>query len=639
MTSIKQVCLGVAVAGVVAGAGSAVGTAVASAEPSAPDSTSSAEAAGDSPNRTGSPARTRARGSVGAPKATAAEAGADSALTTQAGDETSAPKNKDRPRASVRARAADAPRVVLPSAAAPRQRDVVLPGESAPAAAVTEAPSAGEAVSAAAAQPVVAVIAPRSLRATRALDVAIAAAPAPAPIPVLPLLPTPILPVSPASSVAVGASATTMRRNAASVSAAQIADAGPNHVLLIGIDGINLSKILEYAYDSPDNPNSGFRTVMDQGITGATSLVGHTTISGPSWSTILTGALDNKTGVINNIFNPAPYTAWPTVFNLIEYNQPGVDTSIFANWQYMNDIAKAGGYPVDENVFVDFVDSWEATDRLVVDKTIERILATQVADSTFVFSYQVGVDEAGHEHGGDSPQYRAAVISASQNLRLIMEAIDVWEGLNPGEEWTVIVTTDHGHQPQLGFGHGFQSPAETSSFVIFDLEGDGGNDNKQNLAYNTADITPTIISLFGIPQRSDFDGTPMQEKATSIVDPGANLKQALNDAIAMYGYPDIGTNIALGVRTVFASIPYFLDGFVTDITAQLQGIVEQDIFLISALAGLTELAVQFTGDILVGLTQAIARVVGYLTGAGTIPPSDDPLPAPPVLFLPGATLV
>ena len=111
--------------------------------------------------------------------------------------------------------------------------------------------------------------------------------------------------------------------------------------------------------------------------------------------------------------------------------------------------------------------------------------------------------------------------------------------------------------------------------------------------------------------------------SVSIVDPGANLKPALNDAIAMYGYPDIGTNIALGVRTVFASIPYFLDGFVTSIAGQLQAIVDQDIFLISALAGLTELAVQFTGDILVGVTQAIARVVATLTGSGVIAPTDE----------------
>ena len=62
---------------------------------------------------------------------------------------------------------------------------------------------------------------------------------------------------------------------------------------------------------------------------------------------------------------------------------------------------------------------------------------------------------------------------------------------------------------------------------------------------------------------------------------------------------------------------------------QLQAIVDQDIFVISALAGLTELAVQFLGDGLVGVTQALARVVAHLTGSGVIAPTDPPLPAPP----------
>ena len=37
------------------------------------------------------------------------------------------------------------------------------------------------------------------------------------------------------------------------------------HVLLIGVDGTNLDKILEHAYDA----GSGFKTAMYEGVTGA----------------------------------------------------------------------------------------------------------------------------------------------------------------------------------------------------------------------------------------------------------------------------------------------------------------------------------------------------------------------------------
>jgi arylsulfatase A-like enzyme len=394
------------------------------------------------------------------------------------------------------------------------------------------------------------------------------------------------------------------------------------HVLLIGTDGTNLSKVLA------DPANVGFFNLMDESVTGATTLVGHTTISGPSWSTILTGAWDNKTGVINNIFNPKPYDSWPTVFNLLEYTKPEIDTAVVADWRYINDMAQAGGYAADTNIFIAEVNgNWADTDAAVTANTIDLINNTSDTDSSFIFSYQVQVDEAGHSFGGGSPEYKTAINNVSVNIQAIMDAVTARE-LATGEDWTVIVTTDHGHQQSVGFGHGFQSPNETSSFVIADLAGDSANDGRQNLNYSTADITPTIVDLFGVPLRSDFDGVPLQTKNSSIVAP-LDLNQALTDAIGMYGYPNIGTDVALGVLTVVASVPYFLGIITNTITEQLQAVVDQQIFLISALAQGTQFVVQLTGDVLVAVTQAVARAVGYLTGAGTIPPSDSPLPPPP----------
>ena len=444
------------------------------------------------------------------------------------------------------------------------------------------------------------------------------------------------MPVAPATAVTVNsASSTTARRGANAVAAVQVQVTEPTHVLLIGVDGVNMSKVLEYAYDEP---TSGFRILMDQGVTGTTSFVGHTTLSGPSWSTVLTGAWDDKTGVFNNIFNPAPYDSWPTAINLIEYNTPEVDTAVFANWQYINDIAAAGGYPADINEFVPFDTSWEVTDDLVVQATIDLINTTSASDSAFIFSYQVAVDEAGHEAGGDSPEYTAALLNTSKNIAAIMAAIDAWEAANPGQQWTVISTTDHGHQPQVGFGHGFQSPDETASWVIYDREGDDIDDGRQNLGYSNTDITPSIVSLFGISQRSDFDGVSLDFKVPGTVAP-TDRKQSLTDALAMYGYPQAAIDFALSVRTVFGAVPYFLNIFVEDISEFLQGVVDQEILLISTLAQVAEFAVDFIGGALVDVTQAIAGVVARLTGSGVIPPSDPPLPPPSGASLPPAAAV
>ncbi|MGV0625635.1 alkaline phosphatase family protein [Mycolicibacter minnesotensis] len=400
------------------------------------------------------------------------------------------------------------------------------------------------------------------------------------------------------------------------------------NVLLIGTDGTNLSKILEYAY----NEGSGFRTLMDQGITGAATEVNHTTISGPSWSTILTGVWDDKHGVINNVFSAEPYNSWPTVFNLLEYFRPEVNTSVIADWEYINQIADAGGYPADSNTFFEFDGSWANTDALVTAETISQILQTTANPDipNFLFSYQVQADEAGHTFGGGSAEYAQAVINVGSNIEQILAAIAQAQA-ETGDEWTVIVTTDHGHQQSLGFGHGFQSPNETSQFVIFSLAGNSDQAGSQNLNYSIADITPTILQLFGVPLRSDFDGAPMHtdpEITGSLVQP-EDLKQALTAAIGMYGYPNIGNDLALGLRTVVATVPYLLNGVVTDIDKMLQGIVDQDIFLISGLAAFAQQINDFFGGLTVDVTQFLARGVAYLTGSGVIAPTDAPLPPPP----------
>ncbi len=240
------------------------------------------------------------------------------------------------------------------------------------------------------------------------------------------------------------------------------------------------------------------------------------------------------------------------------------------------------------------------------------------------------VDEAGHSYGGGSQEYAQAVMNVGANIQQILAAVEQARQ-ETGDNWSIIITTDHGHQQSLGFGHGFQSPNETSQFVIFDQAGHDATDGSQNLNYSIADITPTILQLLGVPLRSDFDGSPMSTDPAildSIVTP-TDLKQSLSDAIAMYGYPNIGNDIMLGIRTVVTSIPYGINLVVTEIDKFLQSIVDQDIFLISGLAELLQQVNNFVGGAVVDVTDTLARGVAYLTGSGVMAPTDPPLPPPP----------
>jgi hypothetical protein len=69
----------------------------------------------------------------------------------------------------------------------------------------------------------------------------------------------------------------------------------------------------------------------------------------------------------------------------------------------------------------------------------------------------------------------------------------------------------------------------------------------------------------------------------------------------------------------------------------LQSIANQGIPLVSALATVAVLPVQFIGDSLFVVTQALAEVVGRLTGAGVIPPSTSTVQ--PAAVLPKASVL
>ncbi|SBS77796.1 Type I phosphodiesterase/nucleotide pyrophosphatase [uncultured Mycobacterium sp.] len=529
VTTIKQVCLGVAIAGVVAGAGSAVATAVASADSGSPDSS-------------GAPKTSSSSGSTARSGKPAAKAGG-----VVTGPRRSATATKAAPAAS---------------AAKPTARRTIMP-----------------------------------MRLAAALS-----------------LPAPSLPLAPAGSVTTGNS-----YRSAGVTVINVVNDAVNptdvHVLVIGVDGTNLRRVI-----AGDNPN--FDALMGDSVTGVASIVGHTTISNPSWTAILTGAWDNQTGVINNIFTADTYMKWPTVINQLEYYNSEIDTMVIADWDVITDIAQAGQYPVDTYSFVPQVPgdaNWSLTDAEVTSQTVAAIESGEPPN--FLFSYLVQVDEAGHQYGGASPQYAAAINRTDTNIGAIMEAVNT-----SGENWTVIVVTDHGHQPQLGFGHGFQSPDETSTWVI--ANGDGFDPGRMNLAYSIVDVTPTVLSLFGGPPPTGSPGVSLTTLGSSNVLPD-DLDQALLDAIARNGWPDIATNVALSVRTIFASIPYFLDGGINSITATLQGIADDNIFLISQLAAVAKVVVQVLGNVGVAATSALAELVAWMTGVDIVA-QGHPLPPPSV---------
>jgi len=188
--------------------------------------------------------------------------------------------------------------------------------------------------------------------------------------------------------------------------------------------------------------------LMAEGTTGSSSILGHPTISAPSWSTILTGVWNAEHGVQDNSFAGARYDQYPSAFTQIERTDPGRPDFIF----------------------------------------------TQVDQ----------VDGAGHWTGTLGPAYNQAVEAEDIEVGRIVAAVDQRQR-DTGEGWTVLVTADHGHL--LFGGHGGQTPDEASTFVI--ARGDGYQAGGIDNGYTIADITPTVLETLGVPRPANLDGKPL----------------------------------------------------------------------------------------------------------------------------------
>lgn len=584
--TVKQVCLGIAVAGVVAGTGSAVATAVAYAEPGSSDSQSTAGPSSPSSSSSSSSATARSRKHTPKPGvATTPRRASGTTRDTSESDTVSTPASTPGAASTSTVSRRGVARVAKPTITTVDQ-----PANTGSAAAVTPAVATSPATAL-----------PASVKLLPAL-------PNPMPLPVPPL-PAPTVPVAPASALTITSTgysyrARSARAAAALVVAQDVVDPSNVHVLVIGVDGTNMRRILA------DPTNVNFLNLMGASTTGIASIAGHTTISNPSWTAILTGAWDNQSGVINNVFTPDTYDKWPTVFTQLEAYNPDIRTMAIADWSVITDIAGAGAIGADTVTFVPQVPgdaNWSLTDAGVTDQTVAALQGAQAPN--FLFSYLVQVDEAGHEYGGGSTQYAEAIHRTDTNIGEIMAAVAAREAA--GEDWTVIVVTDHGHQPQVGFGHGFQSPDETSTWVI--ANGDDFGAGQLNLAYSIVDVTPTVMHLFGGPAPQGSTGVSLTTLDQSDVTP-TNLQQAIKDAIASQGWPDIATNVALSARTIFATLPYWVDGTVYTLTSELQHIVSQNIFLISPLAAVAEAAVRVIGGVVYAATDALAQLVAWMTG-------------------------
>ena len=212
------------------------------------------------------------------------------------------------------------------------------------------------------------------------------------------------------------------------------------------------------------------------------------TISAPGYMSLLTSTWANKHNVWGNSNQRPNYDYW-NLFRIVETADSTRRTAIFSTWLDNRTVligegrAGAGSFTLDHSAdgfeldTVAYPHDKASRYILAIDHHVSQdaaaFLARNGPDLSWV--YLQHTDDAAHAHGDSQPFY-TAVQQADSMVGRIWEAVKQREVL--GEEWMVVVTTDHGRDAATGKGHGGKSERERTTWI----------------ATNQRELTPRFIN-------------------------------------------------------------------------------------------------------------------------------------------------
>ncbi|QFI53385.1 alkaline phosphatase family protein [Aeromonas simiae] len=275
-------------------------------------------------------------------------------------------------------------------------------------------------------------------------------------------------------------------------------------VLLLGVDGLMHDYVATHdpaITPHPDAPNfQRFTTTrsFSGGYLSTSTQVA--TLSGPSWSTILTGTYTDQHKVTKN------------------NDQPIANISLFQHLQEKLHI-RGGSYASWSNINTSYLSKQQrfinqrvdgkdrpqdmGGDDYVVERVLEELNDEQ-SRLGVLFIHLDDMDGAGHSCGwGECYSQQLPITDA--HVGKLLDAVEQREA-KFNEEWLVLYTSDHGHVEKGG--HGGQSNAEREIMI-------GSNRPEQMNAFFRQPAPP--VSLTGDERRDEWMGYPGQASLTPTV--------------------------------------------------------------------------------------------------------------------------
>jgi predicted AlkP superfamily pyrophosphatase or phosphodiesterase len=290
--------------------------------------------------------------------------------------------------------------------------------------------------------------------------------------------------------------------------------------VFIILDGISYDVIQQVETPHIDRISSmgGFSKAYVGGERGGYSET--PTISAVGYNSLLTGTWVNKHNVFGNSIRRPNYHYW-SIFRYLREANPDAHLAIFSTWE--DNRTKLLGEGMDEtgNLKLDYAFDGFELDTLNfphdpkkkyifdIDELVSKEAASYIENigPDLSWVYLEYPDDMGHQFG-DSPELYNAVKEADRQTGDIFNA--VLKRIEMGEDWLIIVTTDHGRQPTTGLHHGGQSDREREIWVSTNAQGLNSYFDQDTVAI--VDILPTMLRFMDldIPESNlnEIDGVP-----------------------------------------------------------------------------------------------------------------------------------
>jgi predicted AlkP superfamily pyrophosphatase or phosphodiesterase len=270
-------------------------------------------------------------------------------------------------------------------------------------------------------------------------------------------------------------------------------------VLFIGLDGTRFDAI-----EKAKTPN--LDALMKEGIYSDTCLIlgdryqKNDTVSGPGWSSILTGVWADKHGVHDNSFVGSHYKEFPHFFARLKEVRPDAKTASYVTWEPIHKLIVSAAdetknYERKEHATADY-------DNYDHEAAVAAVKMLKEGNPDALFFYVGQIDVAGHTDGfhPSVPQYIEAIERGDEIVGKLVAAVKARKSYEK-EDWLVIVTSDHGGK-EKGHGGGHKSPEVLNSFLI--VSGPSAQRGKFEQQVYLPDAPVTALAHLGVKAKEEW---------------------------------------------------------------------------------------------------------------------------------------